>query len=127
MKWKKDRWAESLDFLRHRVCTIRPTSATRVVWDLSRTCVGKKAMRSFYRAFKLPPPGTYGVGMTFLPVEKHERIQCEGILERIPREEGLTVLGWRDTPVDASAIGRVARGSQPYIQQLFVGAPAGMQ
>src|SRR5216683_1034590 len=77
--------------------------------------------------FKLPAPGTYGVGMTFLPVEKHERIQCEGILERIAREEGLTVLGWRDTPVDASAIGRVARGSQPYIQQLFVGAPAGMQ
>src|SRR5258708_15566581 len=76
--------------------------------------------------FKLPAPGTYGVGMTFLPVEKHERIQCEGILERIAREEGLTVLGWRDTPVDASAIGRVARGSQPYIQQLFVGAPAGM-
>src|SRR6266404_6740059 len=76
--------------------------------------------------FKLPAPGTYGVGMTFLPVEKHERIQCEGILERIAREEALTVLGWRDTPVDASAIGRVARGSQPYIQQLFVGAPAGM-
>src|SRR6266404_4543258 len=76
--------------------------------------------------FKLPAPGTYGVGMTFLPVEKHERIQCEGILERIAREEGLTVLGWRDTPVDASAIGRVARGSQPYIQQLFVGAPVGM-
>src|SRR5438034_1991323 len=44
--------------------------------------------------FKLPAPGTYGVGMTFLPVEKHERIQCEGILERIAREEGLTVLGW---------------------------------
>ncbi len=36
--------------------------------------------------------------MTFLPVEKHQRLQCEGILERIVREEGLTVLGWRDTP-----------------------------
>ena len=76
--------------------------------------------------FKLPAPGTYGVGMTFLPIEKQERLQCEGILERIVREEGLAVLGWRDTPVDASAIGRVARGSQPYIQQIFVNAPAGM-
>src|SRR5437899_2570730 len=71
--------------------------------------------------FELPHPGTYGVGMTFLPVEKHQRLQCEGILERIIREEGLTVLGWRDTPVYASAIGRVARASQPYIQQIFVG------
>ncbi|HKD74948.1 MAG TPA: glutamate synthase subunit alpha, partial [Ktedonobacterales bacterium] len=71
--------------------------------------------------FTLPPEGEYGVGMTFLPVEKHQRLQCEGILERIVREEGLTVLGWRDTPIDGSAIGREARNSQPYIQQIFVG------
>src|SRR5271154_263008 len=74
--------------------------------------------------FELPQPGAYGVGMTFLPVEKHERLQCEGILERIVREEGLTVLGGRDTPVYASAIGRVARASQPYIQQIFIGCGA---
>ena len=74
--------------------------------------------------FELPKPGAYAVGMTFLPVEKHERLLCEGILERIIREEGLTVLGWRDTPVNPAAIGRVARGSQPYIQQIFVGCGA---
>src|SRR5579862_4506896 len=73
--------------------------------------------------FELPPEGQYGVGMTFLPVEPHQRLSCEGILERIIREEGLTVLGWRDTPVDGDAIGRVARASQPYIQQIFVGCP----
>ena len=71
--------------------------------------------------FTLPAEGEYGVGMTFLPVEPHQRLSCEGILERIVREEGLTVLGWRDTPVDGDAIGRVARASQPYIQQIFVG------
>ena len=76
--------------------------------------------------FTLPAPGRYGVGMTFLPVEKHPRLQCEGILERIVREEGMTLLGWRDTPVYASAIGRVARASQPYIQQIFVGCPSGL-
>ncbi len=70
--------------------------------------------------FTLPEPGEYGVGMVFLPVEKQERLQCEGILERIAREEGLTVLGWRDTPIDGSAIGRVARNSQPYIEQVFI-------
>ena len=76
--------------------------------------------------FSLPKAGTYGVGMIFLPVEKHPRLQCEGILERIIREEGLTLLGWRDTPVYASAIGRVARASQPYIQQIFVRCAPGM-
>ncbi len=70
--------------------------------------------------FSLPEPGEYGVGMVFLPVEKPERLQCEGILERIAREEGLHVIGWRDTPIDGSAIGRVARNSQPYIEQIFI-------
>ena len=76
--------------------------------------------------FTLPPTGEYAVGMTFLPVEPHARLQCEGIVERIVREEGLTVLGWRDTPIDGSAIGRVARVSQPYIQQIFVARAKGM-
>lgn len=76
--------------------------------------------------FTLPLPGEYGVGMVFLPVERHQRLLCEGILERIVREEGLTVLGWRDTPIAADAIGRVARASQPYIQQLFVRRAPGM-
>jgi glutamate synthase domain-containing protein 2/glutamate synthase domain-containing protein 1/glutamate synthase domain-containing protein 3 len=73
---------------------------------------------------QLPEPGAYGVAMCFLPVDKHSRLQCEGVLERIASEEGLKVIGWRDTPVDGDAIGREARASQPYIEQLFVGRPA---
>jgi glutamate synthase (ferredoxin) len=76
--------------------------------------------------FALPRAGSYGVGMIFLPVEKHPRLQCEGILERIVAEEGMRLLGWRDTPTYASAIGRVARASQPYIQQIFVRCAPGM-
>ncbi|MGE5327258.1 MAG: glutamate synthase central domain-containing protein, partial [Deltaproteobacteria bacterium] len=76
--------------------------------------------------FHLPGPGEYGVGMIFLPVEPHERILCEGILERIVQEEGLAFLGWRDIPTNAAKIGRLARGSQPYIEQIFVGPAPGM-
>jgi len=76
---------------------------------------------------KLPEPGAYGVAMCFLPVERHSRLQCEGVFERIAKEEGLAVLGWRDTPVNGDAIGREARNSQPYIEQLFVGRPSGME
>jgi glutamate synthase (NADPH) large chain len=75
---------------------------------------------------KLPAESAYGVAMCFLPVERHSRLQCEGVFERIAKEEGLGVLGWRDTPVNGDAIGRVARNSQPYIEQLFVSRPAGM-
>jgi glutamate synthase domain-containing protein 2/glutamate synthase domain-containing protein 1/glutamate synthase domain-containing protein 3 len=70
--------------------------------------------------FSLPEPGVYGVGMMFLPVEPQQRLICEGIVERIAREEGLKVLGWRDTPVHGDAIGRTARATQPYIEQVFV-------
>ncbi len=70
--------------------------------------------------FTLPEPGFYGVGMMFLPVESAQRLLCEGIVERIAREEGLTVLGWRDTPLHGDAIGRQARATQPYIEQIFL-------
>jgi glutamate synthase domain-containing protein 1/glutamate synthase domain-containing protein 2 len=76
--------------------------------------------------FALPQPGEYGIGMLFLPVERHQRLMCEGIVERVVREEGLSVLGWRDTPIAADAIGRIARASQPYIEQVFIGCGPGM-
>ena len=76
--------------------------------------------------FSLPGRGEYGTGLVFLPVEPHPRLICEGIFERIVNEEGLRLLGWRDMPVDIEAIGRVARASQPYIEQIFIGRPAGM-
>ena len=75
---------------------------------------------------KLPAPGEYGVGMVFLPVDPPERILCEGILERIVKENGLTVLGWRDTPINGNMIGRVARNTQPYIEQIFIKGGTGM-
>src|SRR5208283_5148665 len=75
---------------------------------------------------QLPGPGCYGVAMVFLPVDKHSRLQCEGMFERISQAEGLSLLGWRDTPVNGDLIGRQARASQPYIEQMFVGRPEGM-
>jgi glutamate synthase domain-containing protein 2/glutamate synthase domain-containing protein 1/glutamate synthase domain-containing protein 3 len=72
------------------------------------------------QGLSLPAAGEYGVGMLFLPVDPHDRLLCEGIVEKIAREEGLTVIGWRDTPINGNMIGRVARASQPYIEQIFI-------
>jgi glutamate synthase (NADPH/NADH) large chain len=76
--------------------------------------------------FTLPAPGEYGVGMVFLPVDPQERILCEGILEKVAREHGLSVLGWRDTPINGDTIGRLARNTQPYIEQIFIRHAPGM-
>ena len=38
-------------------------------------------------------------------------------------EEGLTVLGWRDVPVDPECLGKTAREAMPTFQQLFVSSP----
>ena len=64
--------------------------------------------------------------MVFLPVEPTQRLICEGIVERIAREEGLTVLGWRDTPFTATPSAAWRARTQPYIEQVFLRGAAGM-
>jgi len=69
----------------------------------------------------LPPAGEYGVGMLFLPRDPKERRKCEKTVANVLAEEGLSVLAWRDVPVDNSKIGEVARSVEPVIRQVFVG------
>src|SRR5580692_9563243 len=70
----------------------------------------------------LPAPGTYGVGMAMLPQDPDDRARCEAITLQACRAEGLRLLGWRDVPVFADAIGRSARRALPSLRQLFVAA-----
>ncbi len=69
----------------------------------------------------LPSLNEYGVGMVFLPPNPEHRRSCEEILETVVQEEGQRFLGWRDVPVDSSAIGTVAHQAEPFIRQMFVG------
>ena len=72
--------------------------------------------------FELPPLGSYGVLMCFLPTAEEERGRLEALLERTVLAEGQTVLGWRDVPVRPEHTGEVAGACRPEIRQLFVGA-----
>ncbi|HEY7330314.1 MAG TPA: glutamate synthase large subunit [Gemmataceae bacterium] len=72
-------------------------------------------------AIELPDPGQYGVGVVFLPTDESGRQICERAFERVVREEGQTVLGWRDVPVDPSPLGKTAREAMPAIRQIFIG------
>jgi len=69
----------------------------------------------------LPSPGDYAVGTVFLPTNPADRQECERLFEQVVQEEGQTVLGWRDVPVDNSMIGPTALKSQPVIRQVFIG------
>jgi glutamate synthase (ferredoxin) len=71
--------------------------------------------------FALPNPGEYGVAMIFLPKDPKQRRFCERAFERIVREEGQKVLGWRTVPTDNSSLGATAVASEPTIRQCFVG------
>src|SRR5581483_6713318 len=73
---------------------------------------------------QLPPAGRYAVGMLFLPKEDAtRRTELEQLVERTIEDEGLTLLGWRDVPVDSSVPGPSAAAVEPAIRQVFVGAP----
>ena len=68
----------------------------------------------------LPEPGHYGVGMLFLPQIITERAEYEAAFETIIREEGQTVLAWRNVPVNSAAVGALARSVEPVIRQVFI-------
>jgi glutamate synthase (NADPH) large chain len=66
------------------------------------------------------PKKRFAVGNVFLPPDPAMRVACERILEDAIEEEGQRVLGWRDVPVDARHVGRVARDVMPVFRQVFV-------
>ena len=71
-------------------------------------------------AIALPEAGSYGVGMLFLPARRATRLACERAVETAVTEEGCSVLGWRDVPVDDSVLSGPTRRMRPVIRQIFV-------
>ena len=70
--------------------------------------------------FKLPPSGSYGAGMVFLPQNARLRSICKDVFAKIVEQEGQVLLGFRPVPVDDSKIGKTARETQPGIEQVFI-------
>jgi glutamate synthase (ferredoxin) len=73
------------------------------------------------RGFQLPAAGQYGVGQLFLPQVPAEREAIKKELAKIIADEGQTLLGWRDVPVDNSSLGKTAVAAEPFMAQVFVG------
>ncbi|HXN75728.1 MAG TPA: glutamate synthase central domain-containing protein, partial [Gemmatimonadaceae bacterium] len=68
----------------------------------------------------LPDAGSYGVGVLFLPSRRADRLICERMIEAAVADEGCTVLGWRDVPVDDSVLSAPTRRARPAVRHLFV-------
>ena len=71
--------------------------------------------------FKLPKEGDYGVGVIFAHRYENFRKKQMEAFEKIVRAEGQTILGWREVPIDESAIGSIAKSVRPRFIQVFIG------
>src|SRR5687767_11862299 len=75
----------------------------------------------------LPAFGEYGVGMLFLPRDPEERKACEAHINKVIKEEGQELLGWRTVPTRNETLGSVARGAEPFVRQVFVKRSASLK
>jgi len=71
--------------------------------------------------FPLPKENEYAVGMVFLPQNINQNNFCTTVLEEEIKNQGLSILGWRIVPVNASHLGKIAKRNEPNIKQIFIG------
>jgi glutamate synthase (NADPH/NADH) large chain len=74
----------------------------------------------FYRSvvnFDLPKASEYATGIFF--ANPGETGYQESI-EKIAKEEGLKVLGWRDVPINSKSLGKTAISVMPEFKQIFI-------
>ena len=70
------------------------------------------------------PEWRVAVGVFFLPQDGMARARAMFIAEEVVRGRGLYRVGWRQVPLDESALGPQARETEPAIWHLIVAQPA---
>jgi len=69
----------------------------------------------------------YATGLVFLSADAALAQTAKNTLSTELENQGLSVLGWRDVPLDESALGEQAKASLPTIAQVFINAPDGVE
>lgn len=67
----------------------------------------------------------YSVGMLFLNNDPEIAAASRKIVEEEVIRETLSIVGWREVPINRDVLGEIALSSLPVIEQVFVNAPAG--
>jgi len=78
-----------------------------------------------HRLLGVGPVERVALGMFFLPQAAGARDAAIDLIETVLVGLGMSVLGWRVVPVDATVLGPLAAANQPAIRQVFVGPPSG--
>ena len=68
----------------------------------------------------LGEPGSYAVGLVFLPAQAEAAAEAKAQIAAIAAVEGVKVHGWRPVPTDDSSIGSMARSVMPSFEQIFI-------
>ena len=76
--------------------------------------------------FALPEAGQYTVAMLFYPNDRALRDRCADVVRQCLANEGLELLGERTVPTDNSKLSEGVIATQPIIEQIFIGRPAGL-
>ncbi|MCW1886471.1 glutamate synthase large subunit [Luteolibacter flavescens] len=75
---------------------------------------------------KLESEGDLGVAVFFLPANDDAgRKQLKSLAEDVVNKRGITIIGWREVPVDPDALGKTALETRPHIEHLLLKKPAG--
>ena len=78
----------------------------------------------FYRSvvdFALPAAGAYATGIAFIEPEFSDQHAIEAIAE----EEKVSILGWRELPINDSSLGKTALSVMPRFVQIFIAGKSG--
>ena len=78
------------------------------------------------KGLTMPPVEQLGVGMVFLPQDSSNREEDRSHVESVVKDANLTVLGWREVPVNPDILGVQAKENQPRIEQIMVTSPDGL-
>ncbi|MCW2960607.1 MAG: hypothetical protein JWM90_994 [Thermoleophilia bacterium] len=70
--------------------------------------------------------GDVGVGMCFLPLDATARDAAIRQVEHVARQLQMPVLGWRDVPLEPTALGAAARATAPHVAQVLLERPEGV-
>ncbi|HTT89915.1 MAG TPA: glutamate synthase large subunit [Acidimicrobiales bacterium] len=81
-------------------------------------------LRAAY-GLELPAPGAYATGIAFLPIDRDGADEVCRRFEDLAGQEGLSVLAWRDVPVEAGLPGAAAQAVMPSFRQVVVTGDAG--
>jgi glutamate synthase (NADPH/NADH) large chain len=82
----------------------------------------------FYRAVagvNLPERGAYATGIAFLPPDPAQASRDREDIDKLAAAEDLSVIEWREVPVDPSPIGDIAQRAMPSFHQIFLASISG--